>query len=90
MATIKPEINALALMGKTVKDRITGYEGVVEVLSFWLTGCVNAGIRGKLDKDGKVPELEYFDTKRLECQEAKKVTMDEENPGGPTPRVRER
>ena len=53
-------------LGQKVRDKITGYEGVVTGRSVWLTGCATCGIQARIDKDGKRPELEWFDEIRLE------------------------
>lgn len=55
------------VMGKTVKDRITGFAGIVECVSFDLYGCVQVAVKpNMLTKDGSTPEGKWFDHKRLE------------------------
>jgi hypothetical protein len=75
----------LELLGYPVKDRVTGYTGVVTSISFDLYGCVQAIVNPGLDKDGKMQDSHWFDTKRLVKQSSMPV-MDvpdfEDVPGG--------
>lgn len=58
----------MELMGLKVRDRVTGYAGVVESVSFDLYGCVQAVVRGFVDptKPTDKPDGHWFDVKRLE------------------------
>jgi hypothetical protein len=56
----------VAILGRTARDRITGFIGVVSSVGFDLYGCVQAAITPPLDKDGKLVEGRWFDTNRLE------------------------
>lgn len=53
-------------MRDTLKDQITGFTGVVVAISFYDTGCTHYGLAAPMDKDGKVPDWEWFDETRLE------------------------
>ncbi len=55
----------LDLLGFKVKDKITDYEGIATSKHFYLTGCTQYGVLGKIDKDGTIPEIMYFDEGRL-------------------------
>ena len=56
----------LDLLGLIVKDKVTGFEGIAESLSFDLYGCIQIDIRPHtLDKDGKVQDGRWFDVNRL-------------------------
>lgn len=58
----------LALLGHRVRDAVTGFEGVVESISFDLYGCVQAIVRPEQDKKkpgGEMQSSHWFDTKRL-------------------------
>ena len=52
-------------LGQQVKDSITGYEGTAVGETLWLYGCKRIGIQGNLDKDGKVPDIVWFDADQL-------------------------
>ena len=52
--------------GDSLKDSITGYKGVVMVVSLYSTGCTHYGLLKQKVKAGeKLPGWEYFDESRL-------------------------
>ena len=57
--------NHLNLMGMRVRDRVTGFSGVVTCVSFDLYGCVQAIVHPGSDKEGKMLEQCWFDVSRL-------------------------
>ena len=61
------------LLGKTAKDRVTGFEGVVTSISFDLYGCLQAAINPPVDKEGKLPDGRWFDVNRLDVTDEKRV-----------------
>ena len=61
------------LLGRTAKDRVTGFSGVVASISFDLYGCVQAVLTPPIDKDGKPQDGRWFDVNRLEMQGAERV-----------------
>jgi len=69
-------------LGNTVRDTITGYEGVVFGITNYLFGCKRVGIQGKIDKEGKVPELHWFDEPSLQVLKSEKNKKSEPS-GGP-------
>jgi hypothetical protein len=56
----------LEFLGKSVKDKVRGTAGVVTSISFDLSGCVQAAIALPIDKDGKLPDVNWYDVQRLE------------------------
>lgn len=62
----------LKLLGLKVKDRVTGFEGIVTTIGFDLYGCVQA-IVSPVVKDGKKEDSTWFDTKRLVATSLKPV-----------------
>lgn len=53
-------------IGSTVKDKVTGFKGVVMGQSHYFTGCDHYGLlSSKLGKDSKPMEWEWFDETRL-------------------------
>ena len=54
------------LLGKTYRDRVTGFVGVVSSISFDLYGCIQAALTPSVDKDGKTRDGHWFDIHRLE------------------------
>lgn len=55
----------MEIMGKKVRDKVTGFEGAVECVSFDLYGCVQVAVKPPA-KDGETKEGRWFDHKRLE------------------------
>ena len=64
-------------LGDRVKDKVTGFTGIVIARTEWLYGCVRYGIQAEELKDGKPLEAQWLDEKQLDW-EAKTL-------GGPMP-----
>lgn len=61
----------LELLGMKVRDRVTGFVGVVSSVSFDLYGCVQAIVTQEArvaDKGQVIGDQHWFDVKRLEAQ----------------------
>lgn len=56
----------MEFLGKEVKEKITGFIGIATSYHHYLTGCNQYGIQAKVDKAGKIPDIEYFDEGRIE------------------------
>lgn len=52
-------------LGLEVKDKITGFTGIVIGKAEYLTGCNQYGICPTVDADGKKRDTEWFDEGRL-------------------------
>lgn len=79
---------ALDLIGKKVKDKITGFEGVVTGVAVYLAGCHQACIFPRVAADGKLPEAQWLDCVRLEVDAATPavvLAVAKEAPGGDGP-----
>ena len=50
-------------LGQEVKDRVTGYQGIVVSVTNFLNGCRRLAVQRKFnpEKDEKTPDLEMFD-----------------------------
>lgn len=55
----------LKLLGLQMTDRVTGFEGMVDSISFDVYGCIQACVRPKQAKDGTLPDGHWFDVKRM-------------------------
>lgn len=53
-------------LGAEVKDKITGFSGIVVLRAEHLFGCATYGIAPKVLADGKKGETEWFDEGRIE------------------------
>jgi hypothetical protein len=55
----------LQLMGLPMKDRVTGFVGVVSSICFDVYGCIQAVLAPPMNDKGELPDSRYFDVKRL-------------------------
>jgi len=53
------------MLGKLVKDKITGFQGIVTSVHTYLSECTKYGVQQPIDKDGKLPQVEFFVEARL-------------------------
>ena len=70
MNNIKKHID---LLGFKVKDKVTGFKGVVVALSFDLYGCIQATVNPGQGNDGNLLESHWFDVNRLKVTSEKPV-----------------
>jgi hypothetical protein len=66
----------LHLLGHEVRDRVTGYKGIVTSVHFDLYGCVQAFVNLPFDEKSRERDAEvgrYFDAKRLVQQSSEPV-----------------
>jgi len=52
-------------LGSVLKDTVTEFEGTAVTRVEYLNGCIAYSLKGKVDKDGKVPEGEWVDEDQL-------------------------
>ncbi len=69
----------LELLGLKVRDRVTGFSGIVSSICFDLYGCVQGVVSPPVDEKGALPDGKWIDTSRLEVLDASPVM---EVPGG--------
>jgi hypothetical protein len=53
------------ILGKKVRDKVSGAEGVATSISFDLYGCIQVVVHPGVDKDGKQKECHWYDFARL-------------------------
>lgn len=72
-------------LGQTVRCKLSGYKGIAVCRADWLYGCVRISVQGKVDKDGKLPELQCFDEEQLDIIKTEKQEKHNKNnpPAGP-------
>lgn len=63
----------MKLLGTKVRDRVTGFSGVVATMSFDLYGCVQAIVTPPVDDKGEMKDGRWFDTSRLDVIDATPV-----------------
>lgn len=54
------------MLGKKVRDKISGYEGIAIGRTEFLNGCIRVGIQPKLDKNGALLDTVWFDEVQIE------------------------
>jgi len=52
--------------GKLAKDKVTGFTGTIIGRCDYMYGCTQYGVSPKIDKDGKIGNIEWFDEGRIE------------------------
>lgn len=63
-------------LGDVLRDKVTGFAGVVMARSDYFTGCRHYALQAqKVNKDGKVPDWEWLDEQRLEKASGKVVSF---------------
>ena len=53
-------------LGKKVKDRITGFEGIAISCCEYVNGCIEYAVKPKVNKKGEMQEAEWVDDIQLE------------------------
>lgn len=69
-------------LGDQVKDAITGFEGVVICVSYWLNGCMRVVVQSKKTEKGLPTDPVTFDVEQLRITK-KKVFTAASPSGGP-------
>ena len=71
-------------LGDLVKDRISGFSGIVTARSEYLNGCISMLVQpDKLDDDGKKIKGLWFDDVQLEVRKKKAFVRVDRSAGGP-------
>lgn len=55
-----------ALLGLTLRDKVTGFQGVATGHVEYITGCDQLLLVPPVDADGKLRDSQWFDTQRCE------------------------
>ena len=73
-------------LGRRMRDRISGFTGIVTGYVSYLTGCNQALLAPPAKPDGEAVRAEWFDEQRLEFVDDSLITLDNgTNPGGDVP-----
>ena len=74
-------------LGSLVRDKITGFEGIVMGRTEYLTGCAHVGIHPRgLTNEGSIPGWEWIDETRVIVLERDVVRLEPRQAlGGPAP-----
>lgn len=60
-------------LGQKVKDLVTGFEGTVVYLAYYLHGCVRVRVQPPMGADGKIPDSYTIDEPQLIVTNTKQV-----------------
>jgi hypothetical protein len=52
-------------LGKQVEDIVTGFSGIAVSRLEYINGCVQYGLRRRVDEKGARPDIEYVDVQQL-------------------------
>lgn len=61
------EKKTIQLLGRSGKDKVTGFSGVITSVGFDLYGCIQVILSPPTDKEGKIQDGRWFDVNRIEC-----------------------
>ena len=56
----------IGLLGFKAKDKVTGFSGVIDCVSFDLYGCIQVAINPPADDSGKKENSQWFDVTRMD------------------------
>jgi len=71
-------------LGDKIRDKVSGLEGIATARLEYLNGCVQYGIGGKADKDGKIADTHYIDHTQLELVEKDSLKVNAKDTGSAT------
>jgi hypothetical protein len=72
-------------LGQKVKDKITGFTGVVTGRTEYITGCEQLLVQPPTKNDGAFTEPRWFDVDRLDVIEQEKVSLTVKKAGFDSP-----
>ncbi len=82
-------MDTLLELGDTVRDVVTGFEGVIEAVTHWRFGCRRICVQSQKLKDGVPTNRQTFDEPALEVLKRANVPAKEQKrraaTGGPRP-----
>lgn len=64
------------MMGLKVREKITGFEGIVTGYCIYISGCNQALVAPATDENGKHVEAMWWDEQRLDVIGTDRVTLD--------------
>lgn len=70
-------------LGDLVRDKVTGFQGIVTCETRFLNGCKRLGVQPRVNKDGKLDDAMSFDEMQLELVNAAVVSDKKSKKGGP-------
>lgn len=71
-------------LGEQLRDTVTGLVGIATGRIEYINGCTQYSLRGKVDKEGKVPDQHWVDSQQL-IRVGAGIKVKQKATGGPTP-----
>lgn len=71
------------MLGRKVKDKITGFSGIVTGVCSYITGCDQYLVAPKVNKDGTYVKSQWFDENRVMVVGKSLITIEDERVSGP-------
>jgi len=62
-------------LGDVAKDGITGYQGIIIAVTYWMHGCIRYGLQAPMKKDGKIPDVYTIDEPQVQIVKSSKKTV---------------
>ncbi len=62
-------------LGDTVRDKITGFEGIAIEMATYLNGCVQFEVQPPINKEGKIPDSVWIDEQQLVVIEVSEIEV---------------
>lgn len=63
----------LSLLGLKAADKVTGFKGIVESISFDLYGCVQCVLKPAVNEKGELVDGRWFDVARIKIEDRSPV-----------------
>ena len=73
-----------AKLGDKVKDKVSGFKGIVVSAHNYLNGCTRLTVQPKMKKDGTLPNNECFDAPQLIVLKEEQHSRGNITTGGPS------
>lgn len=70
-------------IGDKVRDKVSGFSGIVTGIVDYISGCKQALVGPKIDKDGKPIDSQWFDVQRLEVLKTNFLKLENAATPGP-------
>lgn len=70
-------------IGDRVKDKISGFQGIVTGIVDYISGCKQALVAPPVDKEKKLVESQWFDVQRLEVIKENAIKLENSKTPGP-------
>ena len=62
--------------GETLRDKVTGFQGIVVSRTDYISGCNRYQLQPKVDADGKMPDIVTIDEPALERTDVLRIVLD--------------